>query len=133
LLCDLILCFGDATSASDRLDLSHHYIDHAMIFLHGTIDQDKRTLQRRSTLGNNAAAIRASQMLDHFPHLESVIMVGIAGGIPNPTKPDEHVRLGDVVVSGQGSVVETIFQQATIRTAARRRGRIAYSSLRPLC
>lgn len=32
-------------------------------------------------------------------------MVGIAGGMPNPCRPEEHVRLGDIVVSqGRGIV-----------------------------
>ena len=35
-----------------------------------------------------------------------VIMVGIAGGVPNPAKPDDHVRLGDVVVSDRNGVVQ---------------------------
>src|SRR5512139_294908 len=57
-------------------------------------------------MGNNAAAIRASLMLQHFPDLKHIIMVGIAGGVPNPAKVEDHVRLGDVVVSGQGGVVQ---------------------------
>jgi nucleoside phosphorylase len=62
-------------------------------------------------LGNNAAAIRASLMLQHFPGLKHVIMVGIAGGVPNPAKVEEQVRLGDVVVSGQGGVVQYDFDK----------------------
>ncbi len=62
-------------------------------------------------MGNNAAAIRASLMLQHFPDLKHIIMVGIAGGVPNPAKPDDHVRLGDVVVSGQGGVVQYDFDK----------------------
>ena len=62
-------------------------------------------------MGNNAAAIRASRMLDHFPDLKSIIMVGIAGGVPHPAKVEDHVRLGDVVVSGQGGVVQYDFDK----------------------
>lgn len=50
-------------------------------------------------MGNNMAALRASTMRHHFSDLESIIMVGIAGGIPAPEHPAEHVRLGDIVVS----------------------------------
>jgi nucleoside phosphorylase len=46
---------------------------------------------RASTLGANA--IRS------FPHLRYIVMIGIAGGCPNPTDPETHVRLGDAVVS----------------------------------
>ncbi len=61
-------------------------------------------------MGNNLAAVRASLMLQHFPSLKNIVMVGIAGGVPNPTKPDEHVRLGDVVVSDESGVVQYDFE-----------------------
>ncbi len=50
-------------------------------------------------MGNNKASIRAMSMQNHFPNIESIIMVGIAGGIPSPEDSERHVRLGDVVVS----------------------------------
>jgi nucleoside phosphorylase len=59
--------------------------------------------------GNNIAAARATLLLEHFPNVKSIIMVGIAGGIPNPTKVDEHVRLGDVVISDKKGVVQYDF------------------------
>lgn len=58
--------------------------------------------------GNNKAAIRASKLIEHFPNLNVILMVGIAGGTPlimddfPPNCEDvinEHVRLGDIVVS----------------------------------
>jgi len=57
-------------------------------------------------MGNNIAATRASLLLEHFPNVKSIIMVGIAGGIPNPKKADDHVRLGDIVVSDEKGVVQ---------------------------
>ncbi|CAG0935177.1 5'-methylthioadenosine/S-adenosylhomocysteine nucleosidase [Thermoflexales bacterium] len=57
-------------------------------------------------MGNNASAIRTSQMLQHFPAMKHVLMVAIAGGVPNPAKAEDHVRLGDVVVSDRGGVVQ---------------------------
>ncbi len=56
-------------------------------------------------MGNNASAIRTSLMLQHFPQMKHVLMVAIAGGVPNPDKAEDHVRLGDVVVSDRGGVV----------------------------
>ena len=50
-------------------------------------------------MGNNKASIRAMSMQSHFPNIESIIMVGIAGGIPTPNDIEKHVRLGDIVVS----------------------------------
>ncbi|MGD0567057.1 MAG: hypothetical protein ABSA78_01530 [Candidatus Sulfotelmatobacter sp.] len=55
---------------------------------------------------NNSASAVASHLSHSFPHLEHVLMVGIAGGIPHATDPDKHVRLGDVVVSDQNGVVQ---------------------------
>lgn len=56
--------------------------------------------------GNNSAASRATRLLEHFPTVDSIIMVGIAGGVPHPEKPDEHVRLGDIVVSDERGVIQ---------------------------
>ena len=61
-------------------------------------------------MGNNHAAIRASQLLAHFPRVESIIMCGIAAGVPHPDRDPEHdVRLGDIVVSNQKGVVQYDF------------------------
>lgn len=57
-------------------------------------------------MGNNASAIRTSRMLDHFPAMRHVLLVGMAGGVPNPKKAEDHVRLGDVVVSDRNGVVQ---------------------------
>ena len=42
-------------------------------------------------MGTNAAAIAANMMGDAFREkgLEAIIMVGIAGGTPNPNKPED--------------------------------------------
>lgn len=65
-------------------------------------------LARTSGDGNNKAAIRAAKLLEHFPKLEVIFMVGIAGGTPilpamyedgGVNHLDMHVRLGDIVVS----------------------------------
>jgi nucleoside phosphorylase len=65
-------------------------------------------------MGNNVAAIRASRMLDVFSNVYAIIMVGIAGAVPSPDAADEHVRLGDIVVSDQGGVVQYDFDKETI-------------------
>jgi nucleoside phosphorylase len=58
--------------------------------------------------GNNKAAISASHLLEHFPNLKVILMVGIAGGTPVISRDsfandldiiEKHVRLGDIVVS----------------------------------
>lgn len=62
-----------------------------------------------TSIGNNIAAVRASSLLNHFQELKSIIMVGIAGGIPHPEKPDDHVRLGDIVISNEKGVIQYDF------------------------
>jgi nucleoside phosphorylase len=59
--------------------------------------------------GNNSAAIRATQLLCHFPNVQHLIMCGIAGGVPKPGKPEHDVRLGDIVVSNRNGVVQYDF------------------------
>ncbi len=56
-------------------------------------------------MGNSASAIAATAMLKDFPRIADIIMLGIAGGIPNVDDPETDVRLGDIVVSsGKGLV-----------------------------
>ena len=63
-------------------------------------------LARTIAMGTNSAAIRAEKMLSQFPSVRSIIMCGIAGAVPSPKKADEHVRLGDIVVSDRKGVVQ---------------------------
>lgn len=67
----------------------------------------------QADIGNNLAAHRAGFLLSHFPKVD-VIMCGIAGGIPYPFRPAEHVRLGDIVVSSQKGVVQYDFVKRKI-------------------
>ena len=56
--------------------------------------------------GNNSAAAAASHLLRSFPSVHELLMVGIAGGIPNSRDPDKHVRLGDIVISNEYGVLQ---------------------------
>jgi nucleoside phosphorylase/Tfp pilus assembly protein PilF len=60
-------------------------------------------------MGNNIAAARGALVLQHFPDVEAILMVGIAGGVPNPERAEEHVRLGDLVVSDRRGVIQYDF------------------------
>jgi nucleoside phosphorylase len=60
----------------------------------------------RSGMGTTRAAARATRLLDAMPEIEALLMVGIAGGMPNPGNAWEHVRLGDVVVSDDRGVID---------------------------
>jgi nucleoside phosphorylase len=74
-----------------------------------------RVVIAQADMGNNSAAIRASLLLTHIPRVASVVMCGIAGGIPAPGKAQDHVRLGDIVVSSQKGVVQYDFVKRTIK------------------
>jgi nucleoside phosphorylase len=64
-------------------------------------------------MGESLAAVHGARMLATFPTVKSVLMVGIAGGVPNPKKPDEHVRLGDIVVSDRYGVLQYDYGKQT--------------------
>ncbi|HEV2781026.1 MAG TPA: hypothetical protein VGX25_16710 [Actinophytocola sp.] len=49
----------------------------------------------------NAAANGCANLVRSFPSITVIIMVGIAAGVPNPPRPEKHVRLGDIVVATQ--------------------------------
>ncbi|GAA0455304.1 5'-methylthioadenosine/S-adenosylhomocysteine nucleosidase [Sphingomonas molluscorum] len=59
-----------------------------------------------SDMGKANAAIVTATALQSFPDIEHVLMVGIAGGCPNPAQPAEHVRLGDIVISDHKGIFE---------------------------
>lgn len=52
-----------------------------------------------SESGNDAAASACTNMLRSYGSVRCLLMVGIAAGVPDPGKPERHVRLGDIVVA----------------------------------
>lgn len=60
-------------------------------------------------LGNNISAIATTQLLNDLPSVHTVILSGIAGGVPNAAKAEDHVRLGDIVVSNDRGVIQYDF------------------------
>ncbi len=58
------------------------------------------------SMGTDNAATVATHAFRTHNDIRFAIMVGIAGGCPNPNNPDDHVRLGDVVVSNDKGVVD---------------------------
>ncbi len=76
--------------------------------------------------GTNPASSTATSITNHFETIKTIIMVGIAGGIPNPEKPSDHVRLGDIVVSGLEGVVQYDFDKETL-SEVKTRGRSSRS------
>jgi len=60
-------------------------------------------------MGNNLASSVSSNLLRSFPGVGDILMVGIAGGIPDPSNAENHVRLGDIVISMDAGVVQFDF------------------------
>lgn len=65
-------------------------------------------------MGKVNAATVTTNALRSFPNIEHVIMTGIAGGCPSPKRPDDHVRLGDIVFSNNAGVIEYDFVKETL-------------------
>jgi nucleoside phosphorylase len=59
-------------------------------------------------IGNNRAAVVATQLLNDFPSIRFGLLVGIGGGIPG--EDDDDIRLGDVVVSKPTSTFGGVVQ-----------------------
>lgn len=75
-------------------------------FLTGPEKTPRKVLMVTSGMGNQAAGAVTVQALNSFPGIEHIFLVGIAGGCPNPAKPAEHVRLGDIVVADHRGIVQ---------------------------
>lgn len=66
----------------------------------------RKILMVTSGQGNQAAGAVTVQALNSFPRIQHIFLVGIAGACPNPAKPPEHVRLGDIVAVDHRGIVQ---------------------------
>ena len=64
-------------------------------------------------MGNNFSSSIATKMLVHYDSIQYIIMVGIAGGIPNADDSVKHIRLGDIVISGDKGIIQHDFGKQT--------------------
>jgi nucleoside phosphorylase len=69
----------------------------------------------RIAMGENLAASNTSVLLERLPHVQNVLVVGIAGAAPDPTKPESDVRLGDIVVSDLSGVIQYDHDKELVR------------------
>lgn len=103
--------FNAMISLLDNKDRQRHRPSAGSIaeYVHGTIPAPDGNVHKvvvvKAGVGNNYAALMSERLLKEF-ELDEVFMVGIAGGLPRVSPADEDVRLGDVVVSGRGGVVQ---------------------------
>ena len=56
-------------------------------------------LTMQSEIGNAAAASACTNLLRSYQLVRCLLVVGIAAGVPDPGRPERHVRLGDIVVA----------------------------------
>src|SRR5215472_13333849 len=74
-------------------------------YLTGTMPSSDRgrahqvVLTMLTETGNDAAACACTNLLRSFPSVCCLLMAGIAAGIPDPARPERHVRVGDIVIA----------------------------------
>ncbi|MBF6150341.1 phosphorylase family protein [Nocardia nova] len=116
--------------------ISHTHTDHhgTRHYLFGTMparDNTKHALAVTMVgVGNNISAVATMQLLGDLPSVNTVILSGIAGGVPHAGKADDHVRLGDIVVSDEHGIIQFDFvKEERFDTIARHPPRPASSNL----
>ncbi|KRQ07237.1 hypothetical protein [Bradyrhizobium manausense] len=78
-----------------------------------TLSGPKRVvLGMLNRMGNSSAATGTTNLIRSFG-VRDLLFCGIALGVPSPTDPDKHVRLGDVVISDRAGVVQTDHNSVT--------------------
>ena len=71
--------------------IDHHHVHRVALTMLGASATD-------------AAADGCANLLRSFASIRAVIMLGTAAGVPNVSRPEVHVRLGDIVVATRGVV-----------------------------
>lgn len=79
--------------------------DHKSQYPHGIIGTEN-VVVAMSGMGNNFSSAIATKALDKYPSVKYIFMTGIAGGVPYIEIPNEHVRLGDLVICNEKGVVQ---------------------------
>ncbi|MGK3982403.1 hypothetical protein WME99_05165 [Sorangium sp. So ce136] len=69
----------------------------------------------RCSVGESLAASNATILFERFPRIEAVIMVGIAGAVPDPTREEADVRLGDIVVCNGDGVIQYDYEKEILK------------------
>lgn len=101
--------FGNAVRIPSILRNAVDFYEITVVAKNGK-NQKKKTilLAQCIRMGNNSAAVAATAMLAAFPSISDILMVGIAGGVPNTAdstaraaNAEDHVRKGDIVVGEQ--------------------------------
>jgi nucleoside phosphorylase len=79
-------------------------------YRHGTIASqhggNHNVVVAKAGKGNSKAAVLATSLLAQYPSVQVLLMVGVAAGVPNVKSAQNHVRLGDIVVSDEFGVIK---------------------------
>jgi len=79
-------------------------------YYHGEIPSvhggSHRVVVARAGKGNNKAAVLADSLLSRYPTVQDIVMVGVAGGVPDVKDAGNHVRLGDIVICDEVGVIQ---------------------------
>ena len=70
----------------------------------------------RCDVGENLAASNTTLLLERFPNIREVLMVGIAGAVPNPDRAEDDVRLGDIVVTNTKGIIQYDLEKEVSRS-----------------
>lgn len=106
--------FGILTALPEEFAAIRSFIDHPQPasadgdradYLTGTVPSGdpgrahQVVLTMLAETGNDAAACACTNLLRSFRSVGCLLMVGIAAGIPDPARPERHVRAGDIVIA----------------------------------
>jgi nucleoside phosphorylase len=101
------IVFGDGTPLSHLSRSAVEFRELVCPILNDPLGRAHKIVMAQSLkMGNNSAAVAATALLSEFPRIDSVVLVGIAGGVPHldhkgPAPSDKHVKKGDIIVSDQ--------------------------------
>ena len=100
----VLATFDDFRDAPSHANDSNFYREGVYRLTNG---QERRVLLASlPTMGTDSAASVGTNAFRTHPDIGYALMVGIAGACPNPSRPEEHIRLGDVVVSDAKGVFD---------------------------
>ncbi|MGM4962087.1 5'-methylthioadenosine/S-adenosylhomocysteine nucleosidase [Tardiphaga sp. 1201_B9_N1_1] len=96
-------------AALDKPQRLHHQFSDVIYYsgeLPGAQGHHSVIVAQSARMGNSASAIAATALIKDFRHVTDVVMVGIAGAVPDLARADKDVRVGDIVVSHGAGLVQ---------------------------
>lgn len=86
------------------------FIGESNVYTLGNIGAHRIVTTKLPSIGSTREAMTAAgntttRLLGTFQKVDFVFLVGVAGGVPHYTDYKKHVRLGDVVVSCNNSLI----------------------------